>query len=184
MTLFNKYRTLKVPFMRFRSLSFILGTHGREESKPLPLLKHWEITSSSPTGVGGWVAGKQIPSMACPPSSTVSHFNQIFFIFNLNDWLIVDGAFYLNRCTLSLSIKLTKETSEVMFYFESVERSVMLGDKYSRGLDLQWVLLTTGLLRCCTLCAVNRESSITRYSQLHVVRANTRSVVVLYFGDR
>jgi len=51
-------------------------------------------TSSSPTRAGGSVAGLQIPFMAYPPSSAVSHFNRIMFLFNLNDWLIADGAFY------------------------------------------------------------------------------------------
>ena len=43
-------------------------------------------------------AGLQIPSMAYPPSSTISYFNQICFISNLNDWLVVDGAFFVIRC--------------------------------------------------------------------------------------
>ena len=66
MTLFNKYRTLKVPFMRFRSLSFILGNRGREESKPLPLLKHWEITRPPPRQglVVGWPVSRFLPWMA------------------------------------------------------------------------------------------------------------------------
>ena len=47
----------------------------------------------------GWgFAGLQIPSMAYPPSSTVSYFSQICFISNLNDWLIVDGVFFVIRC--------------------------------------------------------------------------------------
>ena len=42
----------------------------------------------------GWrFAGLQIPSMAYPPSSTVSHFKKIFSMSNLNDWLIADGVF-------------------------------------------------------------------------------------------
>ena len=49
----------------------------------------------------GWrFAGLQIPSMAYPPSSTVSYFNHIFFISNLNDWLIVDGVFFFIRCII------------------------------------------------------------------------------------
>ena len=64
----------------------------------------------------GWrFAGLQIPSMAYPPSSTVSYFNQICFISNLNDWLIVDGVFYVIRCIILLSNKTEekKETSVI-----------------------------------------------------------------------
>ena len=35
----------------------------------------------------GWrFAGLQIPSMAYPPSSIVSHFKKTFSLSNLNDW--------------------------------------------------------------------------------------------------
>ena len=61
--------------------------------------------SSSPPGVGGSVAGLQIPSMTYPPSSTISHFNQMYFISNLNAWLFADGAFFVIRCIISLSNK-------------------------------------------------------------------------------
>ena len=50
----------------------------------------------------------QIPSMAYPPSSTVSYFNQICFISNLNDWWSVDGVFYVIRCIILLSNKTKK----------------------------------------------------------------------------
>ena len=54
----------------------------------------------------GWrFAGLQIPSMAYPPSSTVSHFKMIFSISNLNDWLIGDGVFFVIRCIILLSNK-------------------------------------------------------------------------------
>ena len=52
--------------------------------------------------------------MAYPPSSTVSYFNQICFISNLNDWLIVDGVFFVIRCITLLSNKTEKnETSGI-----------------------------------------------------------------------
>ena len=52
--------------------------------------------------------------MAYPPSSTVSYFNQICFISNLNDWLIVDGVFFVIRCIILLSNKTEKnETSGI-----------------------------------------------------------------------
>ena len=54
--------------------------------------------SDFPLPERGWrFAGLQIPSMAYPPSLTVSHFNQIFSISNLNDWLIADGVFFIIR---------------------------------------------------------------------------------------
>ena len=54
----------------------------------------------------GWrFAGLQIPSMAYPPSSTVSYFNQICIISNPNDWLIVDGVFFVIRCIILLGNK-------------------------------------------------------------------------------
>ena len=57
----------------------------------------------------GWrFAGLQIPSMAYPPSSTVSYFNQICFISNLNEWLIVDGVLFVIRCIILLSNKTEK----------------------------------------------------------------------------
>ena len=46
--------------------------------------------------------------MAYPPSSTVSYFNQICFISDLNDWLIVDGVFFVIRCIILLSNKAEK----------------------------------------------------------------------------
>ena len=52
--------------------------------------------------------------MTYPPSSTVSYFNQICFISNLNDWLIVDGVFFDIRCIILLSSKTEKkETSDI-----------------------------------------------------------------------
>ena len=52
--------------------------------------------------------------MAYPLSSTVSYFNQICFISNLNDWLIVDGVFFVIRCIILLSNKTeTNETSGI-----------------------------------------------------------------------
>jgi hypothetical protein len=66
----------------------------------------------------------QIPSMAYPPSSTVSHFNQICFISNLNDWLIVDGAFFVIRCTILLSNKFEKMKHVVYLFFLSKRYSV------------------------------------------------------------
>ena len=52
--------------------------------------------------------------MAYPPSSTVSYFNQICFISNLDDWLIVDGVFFVIRCIILLSNKTEKnETSGI-----------------------------------------------------------------------
>ena len=69
----------------------------------------------------GWrFAGLQIPSMAYPPSSTVSYFNQICFISNLNDWLIVDGVFYTKiviRCIILLSNKTEKMKQVVYLLF-------------------------------------------------------------------
>ena len=68
----------------------------------------------------GWrFAGLQIPSMAYPPSSTVSYFNQICFISNLNDWLIVDGVFYVIRCIILLSNKTEKMKQVVYLLFLS-----------------------------------------------------------------
>ena len=46
--------------------------------------------------------------MAYPPSSTISYFNQIYFISNLNDWLIVDGVFFVIRSIILLSNKTEK----------------------------------------------------------------------------
>ena len=43
--------------------------------------------------------------MAYPPSSTVSYFNQICIISNLNDWLIVGGVFFVIRCIILLGNK-------------------------------------------------------------------------------
>ena len=77
----------------------------------------------------GWrFAGLQIPSMAYPPSSTVSYFNQICFISNLNDWLIVDGVFFVIRCIILLRNKTEKMKQVVYLLFLSkrcsVERSL------------------------------------------------------------
>ena len=83
-------------------------------------------TSSSPIGAGGSVAGLQIPSMAYPPSSPVSHFKRIMFLFNLNDWLIGDGAFFIIRRTISLSNKKEKE--------KRLSRSVALSNDVWVGL--------------------------------------------------
>ena len=66
--------------------------------------------------------------MAYPPSSTVSYFNQICFISNLNGWLIVDGVFYVIRCIILLSNKAEKMKQVVYLLFLSkrcsVERSL------------------------------------------------------------
>ena len=52
--------------------------------------------------------------MAYPPSSSVSYFNQICFMSNLNDWLIVDGVFFVIRCIILLCNKTEKnETSGI-----------------------------------------------------------------------
>ena len=73
----------------------------------------------------GWrFAGLQIPSMAYPPSSTVSYFNQICFISNLNDWLIVDGVFFVIRCIILLSNKTEKLKRVVYLLFLSKRCSV------------------------------------------------------------
>jgi hypothetical protein len=68
----------------------------------------------------------QIPSMAYPPSSTVSYFNQICFISNLNDWWSVDGVFYVIRCIILLSNK-TKKGNVVYLLFLSKRCSVERG---------------------------------------------------------
>ena len=52
--------------------------------------------------------------MAYPPSSTVSYFNQICFISNLDDWLIVDGVFFVIRCIILLSNK-TEKIKQVLY---------------------------------------------------------------------
>ena len=62
------------------------------------------------------MAGLQIPSMAYPPSSTVSYFNKILFISYQNDRLIGDGAFFVIRCIISLNNK-TKKNKEIMYCF-------------------------------------------------------------------
>ena len=66
--------------------------------------------------------------MAYPPSSAVSYFNQIYFISNLNDWLIVDGDFFVIRCIILLSNKTEKLKQAVYLLFVSkrfsVQRSV------------------------------------------------------------
>ena len=51
--------------------------------------------------------------MDYPPfSSTVSYFNQMCFISNLNDWFIVDGDLFVIRCIILLSNKTeTNQTS-------------------------------------------------------------------------
>ena len=61
----------------------------------------------------------QIPSMAYPPSSTISYFNQICFISNLNDWLIVDGVFFVIRCIILLSNK-SEKLKQVFVSFEAL----------------------------------------------------------------
>ena len=44
----------------------------------------------------------QIPSMAYPPSSTVSHVQRsvryIYYYDKENDWLVVDVAFFITPC--------------------------------------------------------------------------------------
>ena len=59
-----------------------------------------------PARVGDSVAGLQIPSMTYSPSSTVSHFDQIYCVSNLSDWLIADRVFFAIRCITSLSNKI------------------------------------------------------------------------------
>ena len=62
--------------------------------------------------------------MVYPPSSTVSYFNQICFISNLNDWLIVDGVFFVIRCIILLSNKTEKMKKWFIYcYFRSVVQS-------------------------------------------------------------
>ena len=65
----------------------------------------------------------QIPSMAYPPSSTVSYFNQICLISNLNDWLFVDGVFFVIRCIILLSNKTEKINMCFYCFFRSVVQS-------------------------------------------------------------
>ena len=84
----------------------------------------------------------QIPSMAYPPSSTVSYFNQICFISNLNDWLIVDGVFFVIRCIILLSNKTEKMKQVVYLLFlskRSVERSLyrLIDSRHERNDDSQ-----------------------------------------------
>ena len=66
--------------------------------------------------------------MAYPPSSTVSYFNQVRFVSNLNDWLIADGVFFVIRCIILLSNKTgkLKHVAYLLFVSKrcSVERSV------------------------------------------------------------
>ena len=87
----------------------------------------------------------QIPSMAYPPSSTVSYFNQVCFISNLNDWLIVDGAFFVIRCIILLSNKTEKMKQMVYQLFVSkgcsVERNVYRprDNRHERNDDSQHV---------------------------------------------
>ena len=69
--------------------------------------------------------------MTYPPSSTVSYFNQICFISNLTDWLIVDGVFFVIRCIILLSekriiFKLKKKLNKWYYsycFFRSVVQS-------------------------------------------------------------
>ena len=116
-------------------------------------------------------AGLQIPSMAYPPSSTVSYFNQIYFISNLNDWLIVDGVFFVILCIILLSNKTEKsgipkwytycffrsvvQSKEAFIDLQRVDTSEMTTPKMHRdkkytGLDLDWsrsypiVVVSTG----------------------------------------
>ena len=62
--------------------------------------------------------------MAYPPSSTVSYFNQICFVSYLNDWLIVDGVFFVIRCIVLLSNKTEKMKHVVYLLFLSKRCSV------------------------------------------------------------
>ena len=59
------------------------------------------------------MAGLQIPSMTYPPSSTVSHFNQIYCVSTLSDWLIPDGVFFVIRRITSLNKKKVKQIKEL-----------------------------------------------------------------------
>jgi hypothetical protein len=59
----------------------------------------------------------QIPSMAYPPSSTVSHFKMIFSMSNLNDWLIADGVFFVIRCIIFISNKTGVKSNQVAYLF-------------------------------------------------------------------
>ena len=138
----------------------------------------------------GWrFAGLQIPSMAYPPSSTVSYFNQVCFISNLNDWLIVDGVFYVIRCIILLSNNTLKIKQVVYLLFLSkrcsFERSLykptdrpernddsqnapwtkLYGSRSSR--NLYWVLLKYDPLRCMYVLSsmiFQRESLTNRCS--------------------
>ena len=120
----------------------------------------------------GWrFAGLQIPSMAYPPSSTVSYFKQICFLSNLNDWLIVDGVFFVIRCIILLSNKTEKLTQVTCLLFLtkccSFERSLYwpIDSRHDRNDDSQnapwqtlyssrssgnlcWVLVKFDPLRC------------------------------------
>ena len=80
--------------------------------------------------------------MAYPPSSTVSHFKMIFSISNLNDWLIVDGVFFVIRCIILLSNKTENKIQVVyLFLIDSKQRSVARSvcrppdDRHSRNDD-------------------------------------------------
>ena len=81
--------------------------------------------------------------MAYPPSSTVSYFNQICFISNLNDWLIVDGVFSVIRCIVLLSNKTEKmkQVAYLLFLSKrcSVERSLYrpIDSRHDRNDDSQ-----------------------------------------------
>ena len=101
-----KYRTINVRMFGGvdRCNLFSVTMVGRRVNS----FRCWSTGKSNvlpPPGVGGSVAGLQIPSMTYPPSSTISHFNKVCFISNLNAWLFADGAFFVIRCTISLSNK-------------------------------------------------------------------------------
>ena len=105
----------------------MFGNHGREESKLLSLLKHWEIRLP-PLRKGWRFASLQISSVAYPRSSTVNYFNQMCSVSNLNDWLFVDGVFFVIRCIILLSNKSEKlkQVASLLFLTKccSVERSL------------------------------------------------------------
>ena len=139
----------------------------------------------------GWrFAGLQIPSVAYPPSSTVSYFNQICFISNLNDWLIVDGVFFVIRCIILLSNKTEKMKQVAYLLFLSnrcaVDPSLYrpIDSSHERNDDSQnapwqivywsgssrnlyWVLLKFDPLRCMYVLSsmiFHRASLSNRYS--------------------
>ena len=60
--------------------------------------------------------------MAYPPSSTVSHFEKVFSLSNVTDWLIADGDFFVIRCIILLSNKteINQSSGLSIFLFEAL----------------------------------------------------------------